>query len=231
MSQQPSSKNLFLVHRQPRNSTLEKQRQNRYMEGNKECLWPALTRPMIGGNATHRRSRHSSSSQLEAYGHLPQEFRQLTTDLIIEVADFPSDDVFEDMALETPFDLLGLFEGRGISERFTMETGEFPNRDHPLPPPDHRLLGGKRGDAGRHHHPCADPRDRPPFRPLRRRHGTDRGERGARRRLTLHLPIIARWKPLIRSGPSPRRRGEGNSRYASESEHDQFQKAGLTRRL
>lgn len=32
------------------------------------------------------------------------------------------------MALETPFDLLGLFEGRGISERFTMETGEMVNR-------------------------------------------------------------------------------------------------------
>ena len=27
-----------------------------------------------------------------------------------------------------PFDLLGLFEGRGISERFTVETGEMPNR-------------------------------------------------------------------------------------------------------
>ena len=51
-----------------------------------------------------------------------------TSNLIIEIAEFPSDDVFEDMALETPFDLLGLFEGRGISERFTVETGEMPNR-------------------------------------------------------------------------------------------------------
>ncbi|SIQ60558.1 Predicted Zn-dependent protease, minimal metalloprotease (MMP)-like domain [Rhizobium sp. RU20A] len=65
---------------------------------------------------------------LEAYGHLPEEFRALASDLIIEVADFPTDEVFEDMALETPFDLLGLFEGRGIGERFTMETGQFPNR-------------------------------------------------------------------------------------------------------
>ena len=29
---------------------------------------------------------------------------------------------------ERPATLLGLFEGRGISERFTMETGELPNR-------------------------------------------------------------------------------------------------------
>ncbi|AMM83082.1 metallopeptidase family protein [Martelella lutilitoris] len=65
---------------------------------------------------------------IEAYAKLPEPFRALTGDLVVEIADFPSDDVFEDMALETPFDLLGLFEGRGISERFTMETGEMVNR-------------------------------------------------------------------------------------------------------
>lgn len=64
----------------------------------------------------------------EAYAHLPDEFRTLAQDLIIVIADFPSDDIFEDMALETPFDLLGLFEGRGIGERYTFETGDMPNR-------------------------------------------------------------------------------------------------------
>ncbi|MGR6432758.1 metallopeptidase family protein [Rhizobium sp. PAMB 3182] len=67
------------------------------------------------------------SLAIEAYGNLPEEFRQLTGNLVIEVTDFPTDEVFEDMALETPFDLLGLFEGRGISERFSLETGELPN--------------------------------------------------------------------------------------------------------
>jgi predicted Zn-dependent protease with MMP-like domain len=68
------------------------------------------------------------SLAISAYARLPDNFRQLTEDLIIEVEDFPSDEIFEDMGLETPFDLLGLFEGRGISERFTMETGELANR-------------------------------------------------------------------------------------------------------
>jgi predicted Zn-dependent protease with MMP-like domain len=68
------------------------------------------------------------SLAIQAYSHLPEEFRALTNDLTIEVAEFPTDDVFEDMALETPFDLLGLFEGRGISERYSFETGEVPNR-------------------------------------------------------------------------------------------------------
>lgn len=64
----------------------------------------------------------------EAYARLPHEFRSLTGEVVIRLDDFPSDEIFEDMALETPFDLLGLFEGRGIGERFTLETGEFPNR-------------------------------------------------------------------------------------------------------
>lgn len=63
-----------------------------------------------------------------AYAHLPEDFRSLTGDLVIEIADFPDDEIFEDMGLETPFDLLGLFEGRGLSERFAIETGELPNR-------------------------------------------------------------------------------------------------------
>ncbi|QEE45702.1 metallopeptidase family protein [Rhizobium sp. WL3] len=80
------------------------------------------------------RERHAptistfESLAIEAYGHLPQEFRDLSKDLIIEISDFPTDEVFEDMALETPFDLLGLFEGQGLSERFSMETGLMPNR-------------------------------------------------------------------------------------------------------
>ncbi|MNN56745.1 Possibl zinc metallo-peptidase [compost metagenome] len=32
------------------------------------------------------------------------------------------------MGLETPFDLLGLFEGVGIGERFSLQTGDTPNR-------------------------------------------------------------------------------------------------------
>jgi len=34
----------------------------------------------------------------------------------------------DDLSLETPFDLLGLFEGRGIAERWNPQTGEGPNR-------------------------------------------------------------------------------------------------------
>ncbi|MAS14121.1 MULTISPECIES: metallopeptidase family protein [unclassified Nitratireductor] len=65
---------------------------------------------------------------LEAYANFPEEFRQLTGEIIIQVAEFPTEEIMDDLALETPFDLLGLFEGRGIAERWNPATGEGPNR-------------------------------------------------------------------------------------------------------
>ena len=64
---------------------------------------------------------------LEAYAHLPEEFRTLTGEVVIQIAEFPTDEIMDDLSLETPFDLLGLFEGRGIAERWTPTTGEGPN--------------------------------------------------------------------------------------------------------
>ncbi|MGH6762259.1 MAG: metallopeptidase family protein [Phyllobacterium sp.] len=68
------------------------------------------------------------SLTIEAYAHLPEEFRSRCGDIIIQILDFPDDQLIEDMGLETPFDIMGLFEGRGIGERFTLETGDGPNR-------------------------------------------------------------------------------------------------------
>ena len=65
---------------------------------------------------------------LEAYANLPQEFRQLTGEVMILVADFPEEEVVEELDLESPFDILGLFEGRGIAEKINPQSGEFPNR-------------------------------------------------------------------------------------------------------
>jgi predicted Zn-dependent protease with MMP-like domain len=65
---------------------------------------------------------------LEAYAHLPEEFRALTGDVIIVIEDFPSEEIMDDMALETEFDLLGLFEGRPVGEIVNPQTGEGANK-------------------------------------------------------------------------------------------------------
>lgn len=62
------------------------------------------------------------SLTIQAYAHLPEEFRELCADMTIHVTDFPDDSIIEDLGLDTPFDLLGLFEGSGLSERFTLQT-------------------------------------------------------------------------------------------------------------
>lgn len=64
----------------------------------------------------------------QAFSALPQGFRDLCAGIVIRVDDFPSDDVLEAMKCETEFDLLGLFQGRGLAQREAVaHTGEMPN--------------------------------------------------------------------------------------------------------
>jgi predicted Zn-dependent protease with MMP-like domain len=63
-----------------------------------------------------------------AFANLPEDFRKLCEGLVIRVEDFPSDDVLEEMKCETEFDLLGLFQGRGLAQSgATGFTGAMPN--------------------------------------------------------------------------------------------------------
>jgi len=64
----------------------------------------------------------------QAFSALPQGLRDLCAGIVIRVDDFPSDDVLEAMKCETEFDLLGLFQGRGLAQREAVaHTGELPN--------------------------------------------------------------------------------------------------------
>ena len=63
-----------------------------------------------------------------AYRRLPKKFRALTGEVLIRIAEFPDDEALDALGLESPFDLLGLFEGRGIAQKADPVTGEFPNR-------------------------------------------------------------------------------------------------------
>jgi len=64
-----------------------------------------------------------------AFEGLPEPFRQLTEGVGFVIADFPEDEVLEDMELESEFDLLGLFHGVGRNEMGVVpHTGQLPNR-------------------------------------------------------------------------------------------------------
>jgi predicted Zn-dependent protease with MMP-like domain len=63
----------------------------------------------------------------EVFRHLPKGFRDLCTDLVIQVDDFPSEEVLNEMQAETEFDLLGLFQGVGLPFRAESAPVQMPN--------------------------------------------------------------------------------------------------------
>lgn len=82
--------------------------------------WPSLTAPdldafeLLGRNAFER---------------LPESFRALTGDLVIRVADFAEKAALDDLGLDSPFELLGLFEGVGMTLSGGLaQTGQMPNQ-------------------------------------------------------------------------------------------------------
>jgi predicted Zn-dependent protease with MMP-like domain len=62
-----------------------------------------------------------------AWQRLPRQFRELCDNVLIRVEDFPTDEVLEEMGLESPFDLLGLFQGVSIDRRSVMDPAGWPN--------------------------------------------------------------------------------------------------------
>jgi predicted Zn-dependent protease with MMP-like domain len=64
---------------------------------------------------------------IEVYRRLPAKFRALCDGLVIQVEDFPSDEVADDMELDNPFDLLGLFQGVGLPFQSESAPAQMPN--------------------------------------------------------------------------------------------------------
>jgi len=63
----------------------------------------------------------------EVFDRLPQKFRDLCEGVVIRVDDFPTDEVLDEMRLESEFDLLGLFQGVGLPFRSESAPVQMPN--------------------------------------------------------------------------------------------------------
>jgi predicted Zn-dependent protease with MMP-like domain len=62
-----------------------------------------------------------------AYARLPQEFREKSTDLLIRVEDFATDDVLEALGIDSPYDLLGLYHGVSLNHKSVMDLPRQPD--------------------------------------------------------------------------------------------------------
>lgn len=63
----------------------------------------------------------------DVFQRLPRRFRELCADVVIQVDDFPTDEVLDHMGAESEFDLLGLFQGVGLPFRSESAPVQMPN--------------------------------------------------------------------------------------------------------
>lgn len=58
---------------------------------------------------------------------LPAELKKFTEGVIVQVEDFPDDEVVAEMELESPFDILGLYQGISLAEKRIDASGSMPD--------------------------------------------------------------------------------------------------------
>ena len=63
-----------------------------------------------------------------AFAALPDAFRRLTGDVIFRVDDFASDEVLDELGIENPFELSGLYSGVHIGHRSVLDPSPGPSR-------------------------------------------------------------------------------------------------------
>jgi predicted Zn-dependent protease with MMP-like domain len=62
-----------------------------------------------------------------AWSRLPPEFRQMCGDLIIRCEDFAMDDVLDELGIESPFDLMGLYQGVSLDQKSVLDGPRDPD--------------------------------------------------------------------------------------------------------
>lgn len=86
---------------------------------------------MLGGKDWARRRAPSLGDFEElaaiAWQRLPAPFRKMCGDVVVRVEEFPTDEVLAELKLESPFDLLGLYQGVSLDKRSVMDVPHGPN--------------------------------------------------------------------------------------------------------
>ena len=86
----------------------------------------------MGDHSRWREARAPSIADFEAlaaeaWNKLPGEFRRLCQDLVIRVEDFASDEVLDGLEIDSPFELMGLYQGVSIDRKSVMDPIREPD--------------------------------------------------------------------------------------------------------
>jgi predicted Zn-dependent protease with MMP-like domain len=65
-----------------------------------------------------------------AIARMPDHFRRHLDGVVLQVDEFAADDVLDQLGIEDPFDLSGLYSGRPIGEQSSTLSGELPAMIH-----------------------------------------------------------------------------------------------------
>ena len=63
----------------------------------------------------------------EAWERMPDTFRKMCGDVLIRIEDFPEDDVLKELGLESPFDLMGLYQGVSLDRKSVSDLPRGPD--------------------------------------------------------------------------------------------------------
>ncbi|MFZ5610217.1 MAG: metallopeptidase family protein [Pseudomonadota bacterium] len=63
----------------------------------------------------------------ETLAQMPEPFRSWVKDVVVKIEDFPSDEIIDEMGLESAFELLGLYQGVAIGEKTSDHLSGLPD--------------------------------------------------------------------------------------------------------
>jgi predicted Zn-dependent protease with MMP-like domain len=66
----------------------------------------------------------------EALARIPEPFQSHLADVVLIVEDFADDETLAALGIDDPFDLSGLYHGRPVGEKSSMDSGALPDRIH-----------------------------------------------------------------------------------------------------
>jgi predicted Zn-dependent protease with MMP-like domain len=77
-------------------------------------------------------ARAPSIAELEelaavAWQRLPAEFRALCAGVVIRVEDFATDEILNALNIESPYDLMGLYQGVSLDRKSVMDVAQAPD--------------------------------------------------------------------------------------------------------
>lgn len=63
----------------------------------------------------------------QAWEKLPAEFRTMAGDVVIRVEDFATDEILDDLGIEDPFELTGLYQGVSLDQKSVSDIPREPD--------------------------------------------------------------------------------------------------------